>query len=89
MNTDHIDHEGFISQKHLKKSIINIKQPILESGEWVVILFTLGYDESDGPTKNNDGNFINNKSQWKCLRKIRKIFFRLLIKQLNSLHHVH
>ena len=24
----------------------------------------LGYDVSDGPTKNKDGNFVNNKSQW-------------------------
>jgi arylsulfatase A-like enzyme len=24
----------------------------------------LGYDISDGPTKNKDGNFVNNKSQW-------------------------
>ena len=30
--------------------------------------FTLGYDESDGPTKNNDGNFINNKKPMeKCI----------------------
>ena len=25
---------------------------------------TLGYDFSDGPTKNKDGGFVNNKDQW-------------------------
>ena len=40
MNTDHIDHEGFVSiPKALqKKSIKNIEQLILENGEWEVIL---------------------------------------------------
>ena len=36
----------------------------------------LGYDVSDGPTKNKDGNFDNNKSQWKnVFKKDPKIFF--------------
>ena len=30
---------------------------------------TLGYDESDGPTKNKDGNFDNDKSQWEHVLK--------------------
>ena len=24
----------------------------------------LGYDQSDGPTQNKEGGFVNNKSQW-------------------------
>ena len=89
MNTDHIDHEGFISiPKALKK--INNKYKTAHLGKWGMGSnpYVLGYDESDGPTKNKDGNFINNKSQWKNEYKKdpKKIFFRLLIKQLNSLH---
>ena len=39
MNTDYIDHEGFVSiPKALKKLINNIEQLILENGEWEVIL---------------------------------------------------
>ena len=37
----------------------------------------LGYDISDGPTKNKHGNFDNNKSQWKNIIKkgSKKYFF--------------
>jgi len=66
MNTDHIDHEGFISiPKALKK--INNKYKTAHLGKWGMGSnpYVFGYDESDGPTKNKDGNFINNKSQWK------------------------
>ena len=70
MNTDHIDHEGFTSiPKALKK--INNKYKTAHFGKWGMGSnpSVLGYDENDGPTKNKDGNFINNKSQWKNVFK--------------------
>ena len=70
MNTDHIDHKGFISiPKALKK--INSQYKTAHFGKWGMGSnpSILGYDLSDGPTKNKDGNFINNKSQWKNVFK--------------------
>ena len=65
MNTDHIDHEGFISiPKALKK--INSHYRTAHFGKWGMGSnpSVFGYDISDGPTKNKDGNFNNNKTQW-------------------------
>lgn len=65
MNTDHIDHEGFTSiPKALKK--INSQYRTAHFGKWGMGSnpSILGYDVSDGPTKNKDGNFINDKTQW-------------------------
>ena len=65
MNTDHIDHEGFTSiPKALKK--INSQYRTAHFGKWGMGSnpSVLGYDISDGPTKNKDGNFTNDKSQW-------------------------
>ena len=65
MNTDHIDHKGFTSiPKALKK--INSQYRTAHFGKWGMGSnpSVLGYDESDGPTKNKDGNFINDKTQW-------------------------
>ena len=65
MNTDHIDHEGFTSiPKALKK--INSQYRTAHFGKWGMGSnpSVLGYDVSDGPTKNKDGNFINDKTQW-------------------------
>ena len=70
MNTDHIDHEGFISiPKALKE--INSKYKTAHFGKWGMGSnpSVLGYDVSDGPTKNKDGNFDNNKNQWKIFFK--------------------
>ena len=70
MNTDHINHEGFISiPKALKK--INSNYRTAHFGKWGMGSnpFVLGYDVSDGPTKNIDGNFDNNKSQWQNVLK--------------------
>ena len=70
MNTDHIDHEGFTSiPKALKK--INSKYRTAHFGKWGMGSnpSVLGYDVSDGPTKNKDGNFDNNKSQWEHVFK--------------------
>ncbi len=70
MNTDHIDHEGFISiPKALKK--INNEYRTAHFGKWGMGSnpSVIGYDVSDGPTKNKDGNFINDKSQWKNVFK--------------------
>tara|TARA_Y100000813_G_scaffold169608_1_gene132153 strand:- start:2853 stop:4322 length:1470 start_codon:yes stop_codon:yes gene_type:complete len=70
MNTDHIDHEEFISiPKALKK--INNQYKTAHFGKWGMGSnpSVLGYDVSDGPTKNKDGNFNNNKSQWKNVSK--------------------
>ena len=65
MNTDHIDHDGFTSiPKALKK--INNQYRTAHFGKWGMGSdpFVLGYDVSDGPTKNRDGNFDNDRSQW-------------------------
>ena len=70
MNTDHIDHEGLTSiPKALKK--INNNYRTAHFGKWGMGSdpSVLGYDVSDGPTKNKDGNFDNNKSQWKNVFK--------------------
>tara|TARA_B100000214_G_scaffold79896_1_gene54014 strand:- start:888 stop:2357 length:1470 start_codon:yes stop_codon:yes gene_type:complete len=70
MNTDHIDHEGFISiPKALKK--INSQYITAHFGKWGMGSnpSVLGYDVSDGATKNKDGNFKNNKSQWENVFK--------------------
>ena len=64
MNTEHIDHEGFTSiPKALKK--INSQYKTAHFGKWGIGSnpYVLGYDVSDGATKNKDGNFINKKSQ--------------------------
>ena len=71
MNTDHIDHEGFVSiPKALKKINKEYRTAhFLENGMGSNPS-TLGYDESDGPTRNKDGNFDNDKSQMgTCIKK--------------------
>ena len=70
MNTDHIDHERFTSiPKALKK--INSQYRTAHFGKWGMgsSPSVLGYDVSDGPTKNKDGNFSNNKNQWENVFK--------------------
>ena len=84
MNTDHIDHEGFISiPKALKK--INNQYKTAHFGKWGMGSnpSVFGYDVSDGPTKNKDGNFNNNKSQWKnVFKKDPKNIFSLTDKAI-------
>ena len=79
MNTDHIDHDGFTSiPKALKK--INGQYRAAHFGKWGIGSnpSVLGYDVSDGPTKNKDGNFNNNKSQWEnVFKKDPKYIFSL------------
>ena len=70
MNTDHIDHEGFTSiPKALKK--INSNYRTAHFGKWGMGSnpSVFGYDVSDGPTKNKDGNFDNNRTQWEHVFK--------------------
>ena len=70
MNTDHINHEDFISiPKALKKN--NSDYRTAHFGKWGIGSnpSVLGYDVSDGPTKNIDGNFNNNKNQWQNVLK--------------------
>ena len=70
MNTDHIDHEGYLSiPKALKK--INSKYRTAHFGKWGMGSnpSVLGYDVSDGATKNKDGNFDNDISQWRHVFK--------------------
>ena len=65
MNTSHIEHEEFISiPKALKK--IDNNYVAAHFGKWGIgsIPKALGYDISDGPTKNKDGAFVNNATQW-------------------------
>ena len=70
MNTDHINHDDFISiPKALKKN--NSDYRTAHFGKWGMGSnpSVLGYDVSDGPTKNIDGNFNNNKNQWQNVLK--------------------
>ena len=63
MNTSHIEHDEFISiPKALKK--IDNNYVAAHFGKWGIgsIPKTLGYDISDGPTKNKDGAFVNDKT---------------------------
>ena len=67
MNTDHIDHNRKLSiPKELKK--INKEYKTAHFGKWGMDSSpnSLGYDKSDGPTKNKDGvfNYNSNKLQW-------------------------
>tara|TARA_Y100000385_G_scaffold252426_1_gene275872 strand:- start:3185 stop:4654 length:1470 start_codon:yes stop_codon:yes gene_type:complete len=84
MNTEHIDHEGFTSiPKALKK--INSQYITAHFGKWGMGSnpSVLGYDVSDGATKNKDGNFINNKSQWEnSFKKDPKNIFSLTNKAI-------
>ena len=84
MNTDHIDHDGFISiPKALKK--VNNKYKTAHFGKWGMGSnpSVLGYDVSDGSTKNKDGNFENNKNQWEnVFKKDPKYIFSLTDKAI-------
>ena len=65
MNSSHINHEELVSiPKALKK--INNNYVAAHFGKWGIgsIPKTLGYDNSDGPTKNKDGGFVNDRTQW-------------------------
>ena len=65
MSTSHINHKELVSiPKALKK--INKEYVAAHFGKWGIgsIPETLGYDYSDGPTKNKDGGFVNDKTQW-------------------------
>ena len=65
MNSSHINHEELMSiPKALKK--INNNYVAAHFGKWGIgsIPEKLGYDNSDGPTKNKDGGFVNNGTQW-------------------------
>lgn len=67
MNTDHINHEtDFTIPKQLKK--INPGYKTAHFGKWGMDSTpkVIGYDESDGPTKNKEGvfNWNSNELQW-------------------------
>ena len=65
MNSDHIPHEEFKSiPKALKE--VNPNYVTAHFGKWGIggSPKILGYDLSDGTTKNKDGGFVNNKDQW-------------------------
>ena len=67
MNTDHINHETELSiPKQLK--LINPKYKTAHFGKWGMDSNpeTVGYDQSDGPTRNKDGvfNYNSDKLQW-------------------------
>mgnify|MGYP001207649668 FL=1 len=65
MNSDHIPHEKFKSiPKALKE--VDVSYVTAHFGKWGIggSPKILGYDYSDGTTKNKDGGFVNNKDQW-------------------------
>ena len=66
MNTDHIDHNKLSIPKQLKE--INSEYKSAHFGKWGMDSTpeNIGYDKSDGPTKNKDGvfNYNSNKLQW-------------------------
>ena len=57
--------------RYVVKKKINNKYKAAHFGKWGMgsSPSVLGYDTSDGPTKNKDGNFNNNKSQWQNTTK--------------------
>ncbi len=65
MNSDHIQHETWTSIPKALKSI-NSNYVAAHFGKWGMgsLPEVLGYDQSDGPTQNKEGGFVNNKSQW-------------------------
>ena len=77
MNTDHIDHENWMSIPKMLKSVDN-QYRTAHFGKWGMgsDLKNLGYDISDGPTKNKDGGFVNSSEQWETNMKEnpKKIF---------------
>ena len=66
MNTDHIDHNKLSIPKQLKE--INSEYRSAHFGKWGMDSTpeNIGYDKSDGPTKNKNGvfNYNSNKLQW-------------------------
>ena len=66
MNTEHIDHNKLSIPKQLKE--INSEYRSAHFGKWGMDSTpeNIGYDQSDGPTKNKDGvfNYNSNKLQW-------------------------
>ena len=66
MNTDHINHNKLSIPKQLKE--INSEYRSAHFGKWGMDSTpeNIGYDKSDGPTKNKDGvfNYNSNKLQW-------------------------
>ena len=65
MNSSHINHEEILSIPKALKSI-NKDYATAHFGKWGIGSNPelIGYDESDGPTKNKDGGFTNDKHQW-------------------------
>ena len=65
MNTSHIPHDNWVS---LPKALQSIDSTYLAAhfGKWGMggTPEEVGYDVSDGPTKNGDGRFDNDRSQW-------------------------
>mgnify|MGYP001323615094 FL=1 len=65
MNSDHIPHEKF---KSIPKALKEVDDSYVTAhfGKWGIggSPKILGYDYSDGTTKNKDGGFVNNKDQW-------------------------
>ena len=87
MNTDHIDHNRKITIPRLLKSI-NPNYKSAHFGKWGMGSepSQLGYEISDGKTKNNDGGFDykNNKRQWQNNINIDpKLIFSTTQKSIN------
>tara|TARA_B100001287_G_scaffold22567_1_gene16511 strand:+ start:14897 stop:16330 length:1434 start_codon:yes stop_codon:yes gene_type:complete len=65
MNSSHINHDEILS---IPKALKNINKDYATAhfGKWGMDSSPelIGYDESDGPTKNKDGGFTNDKNQW-------------------------
>ena len=85
MNSDHIPHEQF---KSIPKALKEVDSTYVTAhfGKWGIggSPNILGYDVSDGTTKNKDGGFINNKEQWiSALMDDPKKIFSLTEKAVN------
>ena len=85
MNSDHISHKEMKSIPKVLKEI-NSNYVTAHFGKWGIGSDpkTLGYDISDGPTKNKDGGFVNNKEQWiSTIHKDPKKIFSLTKKAID------
>tara|TARA_B100000989_G_scaffold58087_1_gene39469 strand:+ start:1228 stop:2646 length:1419 start_codon:yes stop_codon:yes gene_type:complete len=70
MDAGHIPHGQWVS---IAKLLRNVDSTYVAGhfGKWGMGASpeTFGFDESDGPTKNYDGGFVNDKSQWETTTK--------------------
>ena len=85
MNTDHIEHSSTVSIPRALKAI-DKNYSAAHFGKWGMGSNPeeFGYDVSDGATKNKDGGFVNDRTQWEnSIQKDPKKIFDLTKKGID------